>query len=95
MASYNKISQKASDWVSVNTLSSVTVGDAFTIQNNNTEVVLVSEGITKPTLTADNYLKLYSAEYAGLSLVNVTSGSGQIWVRPASLGDQIELSIQG
>ena len=95
MTTYNNVSQEASDWVSVNSVSSVTVGDAFTLQNNHTGVVYVSESGSKPDINAGNFLRLYPPSFAGLSIINVSADSGEIWVRPETLGKKLELSVQG
>jgi len=96
MATFERVYEKnVQDWVSVNTLSSVTIGEAFVLQNNHVKTVLVSESSDKPALDDTKYLKLYNINYGVLSVLSIAEGSVQIWVRPEELGDDLNISVQG
>jgi len=96
MATFERVYEKnVQDWVSINTLSSVTVGEAFILQNNNIGTVLVSESTSKPALDDSKYLKLYNITYGILSVLSISENSLQIWVRPEELGDDLNISVQG
>lgn len=79
------------DWVSVNTLTSIAVGEYFTITNKSNRRVVINESVTKPATDSTDGLVLTSTNRAEPSGI-VPAGSLEIWAK--GLGGKAKLSVQ-
>ena len=69
----------ANGWVNVNTVSSITVGGSFVLQNNSTGVIMIAESVSQPTDT-NSVIYLYPVSYGMLSIINV-SATDTVWIK--------------
>ena len=81
----------ADGWISVNTAASILVGNAFTLANIGVANVRYAEG-AQPT-DDSTYEMLYNPRFGSLSVLTVTSGAGEIWVKVTA--GQGVLSVNG
>lgn len=92
MAVYNAVDVNGIDWVNINTVSGVGVGDAFNIQNVSMSDVYLVESSTTPS----NSLRppvLYNPTYGELSKASVESGSLVMWAKCVNKDSNALLAI--
>lgn len=92
MSMYNKISVTGSSWLDVNTLSGVTVGTAFSIQNVGAAIVYLYESSTPP-VEVDGVILFDALTSGPNSTAYISSGSQKIWVKVADPFKQTFLRI--
>tara|TARA_R110000796_G_scaffold103257_7_gene212456 strand:+ start:291 stop:779 length:489 start_codon:yes stop_codon:yes gene_type:complete len=79
-------------WVNVNTLSNVTAGTAFFVQNNGKHFILASESPTQPTNSSSSFM-IYPSEEDNDFGVPIASGAQTLWVFNPKQGTPISLSV--
>ena len=81
------------DWVSINSLSSIAVGTAIDIQNKWYDWGLLQESITKPLIT----------DFTGIVITalgsvennkSVSTGSDEVWVRSYYPNRSLKFNVQ-
>jgi hypothetical protein len=76
-----------SDWVNLNTLSSISIGTGMVIVNKGSSVVMVASSSAKPTT---NNIGLPLTQY---SVIQMASGSSDpVWVKGSPV--DLRLSVQ-
>ena len=66
------------DWVNINTLVSVDVGNPFVIYNKSSRWITVAESATKPDVNARDGVPLSPMSH-GYAKVSISAGSLTIW----------------
>lgn len=80
------IKTTASDWVSVNTLTGISVGNKLNVQNKSTKFYILQEGATKPDI--GNFEGEYiTSQHLSEPSKATTVGSPELWVRNCSRGE--------
>lgn len=76
MATLANYKLSSTDWVSLNSVRSITVGDSFNVQNLSYYPVHVYESTTKPLITDNSGPILWPKGW-----LTVRSGSDETWVK--------------
>lgn len=81
------------DWVSLNVLSSIPVGTAFSIQNKWYDWGLLQESVTKPDIS--NFSGVVITSLGSFeNNKSILSGSEEVWVRSYFLNRTLKLNVQ-
>lgn len=83
----------AVDWVSLNTLSGIVVGNPFIITNKSTGTLIVQEFNTKPSDTSYDGRMLHNIRTNYAEII-IASGSLEIWGRASSPSEEVRISIE-
>jgi hypothetical protein len=83
--------QYSDGWVSVNSLTGLSVGSAFFVQNNGKHPILASESVAMPT----DSTKAFKIHPQKNSVLSVSSTSGELWVKNGSELNVVSLSVGG
>lgn len=79
-------------WQSINTLTGISVGDAMTIDNKSTSLVLLAEG-TQPSASSKDGVPLTT--YRGTNSTKIIpSGSLEIWARIEAESSEVRITVQ-
>ncbi len=76
-------------WVSINALTSMSVGTPFFVQNNGKHAVLATESASIPSDEAAAF-KIYPEPG---SVLSVSSEAGELWVKNSSSLTSVSLSV--
>lgn len=82
---------QSTSWISLNTVTSIAVGTAFTVRNNGQVPLKYFEGVAAPT-DVSSYEVLYPPYFGVLSILQVSTGADEIFVLNDS-SVEVNLSI--
>ena len=92
MATKPSITLNYSDgWVDVNTISGITAGTAFFVQNNGKHFILASESPTQPANSTSSFM-IYPSENTGTALT-VSSTAQTLWLFNPKEATPISISV--
>ncbi len=81
------------DWISINTLASISNGTRIKIQNRANSRNILKENATKP-LQGDSVGEIITTLEDREPSKEIVAGSGEVWVRAENYGSPVLLYIQ-